>query len=240
MKCPACGHENTSVAVCCAACHHSLDANGVRSSTVTVKLSGVAVASALIAVLAWICVVPGVVAGIDRYVLHPESALVNLTALGAMLGAGLGLILGIIGLIEIGTSGGRRTGYGFAAIGASAPAVLVLALMYLPFAAGKALAPRMTCGANLSGIGKAMMIYANDYDDKLPVAGAQDWPTGAPSLAQVLSGSIPMTPVGRRRSARASTCSFGTAMYLPSPSSAEGREASRCSTRRSTTLTATD
>lgn len=27
---------------------------------------------------------------------------------------------------------------------------------------------RMTCGVNLSGIGKAMLIYANDYEDKLP------------------------------------------------------------------------
>jgi hypothetical protein len=29
----------------------------------------------------------------------------------------------------------------------------------------------MTCGTNLSGIGKAMLIYANDYDDELPRAG---------------------------------------------------------------------
>ncbi len=182
MKCPACGHENTIAAVRCASCNRSLDTNRVRPPTVTVKLSGVAVASALIAVLAWICVVPGVVAGIDRYILHPESALVNLTFLGAMLGVGLGLILGIIGLIEIGTSGGRRTGYGFAVIGASAPVVLVVALMYLPFAAGKTTAGRMTCGTNLAGIGKAMLIYANDYDDKLPVAGGQGTVWG-PGLA---------------------------------------------------------
>lgn len=147
-----------------------------------VKVSRVAVASALIAVLAWLCLVPGVVAGIDRYILHPNSALVNLTALGAFFGAGLGFILGIIGLIEIGTSGGRRTGYGFAAIGASAPAVFVLTLIYLPFVAGKELSPRMRCGTNLAGIGKAMLIYANDYDDKLPLAGGQGTVWG-PGLA---------------------------------------------------------
>ncbi len=33
------------------------------------------------------------------------------------------------------------------------------------------LAFRMVCGTNLSGIGKAMLIYANDYDDELPKAG---------------------------------------------------------------------
>lgn len=30
---------------------------------------------------------------------------------------------------------------------------------------------RMTCGTNLSGLGKAMQIYANDYDNRLPRAG---------------------------------------------------------------------
>jgi len=35
------------------------------------------------------------------------------------------------------------------------------------------LAFRMTCGTNLSGIGKAMLIYANDYEDELPRAGGR-------------------------------------------------------------------
>jgi prepilin-type N-terminal cleavage/methylation domain-containing protein len=36
------------------------------------------------------------------------------------------------------------------------------------------LAFRLTCGTNLSGIGKAMLIYANDYDNELPKAGGKD------------------------------------------------------------------
>lgn len=32
---------------------------------------------------------------------------------------------------------------------------------------------RLVCGTNLSGIGKAMMIYANDYGDELPRAGSR-------------------------------------------------------------------
>jgi hypothetical protein len=32
----------------------------------------------------------------------------------------------------------------------------------------------MVCGTNLSGIGKAMLIYANDYDDELPRAGGRN------------------------------------------------------------------
>jgi hypothetical protein len=37
----------------------------------------------------------------------------------------------------------------------------------------------MGCGTNLSGIGKAMLIYANDYDDKLPLAGGDGTVWGA-------------------------------------------------------------
>jgi len=33
---------------------------------------------------------------------------------------------------------------------------------------------RMVCGTNLSGIGKAMLIYSNDYDDELPRAGGRN------------------------------------------------------------------
>jgi prepilin-type processing-associated H-X9-DG protein len=33
---------------------------------------------------------------------------------------------------------------------------------------------RMVCGSNLSGIGKAMLIYANDYDNKFPRAGGKE------------------------------------------------------------------
>ncbi len=32
---------------------------------------------------------------------------------------------------------------------------------------------RMTCGTNLSGLGKAMLIYSNDYDDELPRSGGR-------------------------------------------------------------------
>jgi prepilin-type N-terminal cleavage/methylation domain-containing protein len=39
---------------------------------------------------------------------------------------------------------------------------------------------RTTCGTNLSGIGKAMLIYSNDYDDELPKAGAKGTTWGIP------------------------------------------------------------
>jgi prepilin-type N-terminal cleavage/methylation domain-containing protein len=36
------------------------------------------------------------------------------------------------------------------------------------------LAFRLTCGTNLSGIGKAMLLYSNDYQDELPRAGGRN------------------------------------------------------------------
>jgi len=36
------------------------------------------------------------------------------------------------------------------------------------------LAFRLTCGTNLSGIGKAMLLYSNDYEDELPRAGGRE------------------------------------------------------------------
>ena len=41
------------------------------------------------------------------------------------------------------------------------------------------LAFRLTCGTNLSGIGKAMLVYANDYEDELPRAGGRNTVWGA-------------------------------------------------------------
>ncbi|MBN2133858.1 MAG: prepilin-type N-terminal cleavage/methylation domain-containing protein, partial [Sedimentisphaerales bacterium] len=43
------------------------------------------------------------------------------------------------------------------------------------------LAFRMTCGTNLSGIGKAMLIYSNDYEDELPRAGGRSTTWGVVS-----------------------------------------------------------
>jgi prepilin-type N-terminal cleavage/methylation domain-containing protein len=43
------------------------------------------------------------------------------------------------------------------------------------------LAFRLTCGTNLSGIGKAMLIYANDYEDELPRAGGRNTTWGGMS-----------------------------------------------------------
>ena len=51
---------------------------------------------------------------------------------------------------------------------------LLMGILMPALARVRQLAFRMTCGTNLSGIGKAMLIYANDYSDELPRAGGRN------------------------------------------------------------------
>ena len=56
---------------------------------------------------------------------------------------------------------------------------LLMGILMPALARVRQIAFRMVCGTNLSGIGKAMLIYANDYDDELPVAGNSDTKWGS-------------------------------------------------------------
>lgn len=57
-------------------------------------------------------------------------------------------------------------------------AIIAMLLAILMPALGKArqLAYRLMCGTNQSGIGKAMLIYSNDYDEEFPIAGKTNAP----------------------------------------------------------------
>ena len=48
---------------------------------------------------------------------------------------------------------------------------LLMGILMPALARVRQIAFRLVCGTNLSGLGKAMMIYANDYDDEYPRAG---------------------------------------------------------------------
>jgi prepilin-type processing-associated H-X9-DG protein len=84
------------------------------------------------------------------------------------------IILGIVGLVKIGKSAGQLKGKGLAIAGICVPVVaiplvaLMMAIMMPAFARTRAIAQRMVCATNLSGLGKAMLIYANDYNDMFP------------------------------------------------------------------------
>jgi len=86
------------------------------------------------------------------------------------------VIFGMVALSVMDPKGGRVTGHGLATAGIVLGLVgfgLLVILAVLSFAP-RSRATRMVCGASLSGIGKAMLIYANDYEDALPRAGGCD------------------------------------------------------------------
>jgi len=51
---------------------------------------------------------------------------------------------------------------------------LLMGILMPALARVRQVAYRLICGTNLSGIGRAMLIYANDYDDELPRAGGRN------------------------------------------------------------------
>jgi prepilin-type N-terminal cleavage/methylation domain-containing protein len=57
---------------------------------------------------------------------------------------------------------------------------LLMGILMPALAKVRQIAHRMVCGSNLSGIGKAMLIYANDYEDELPRAGGRNTLWGGP------------------------------------------------------------
>jgi len=57
---------------------------------------------------------------------------------------------------------------------------MLMGILMPALARVRQIAFRLTCGTNLSGIGKAMLIYANDYQDELPRAGGRNTPWGGP------------------------------------------------------------
>jgi prepilin-type processing-associated H-X9-DG protein len=147
MYCPKCGAENPDNAQVCSSCSSALSSTSVPPAPPVAKTSGMAIASLVLAILS------------------PFTCLV--TAIPA-------IILGIVGLCKINKSAGQLKGQGLAIAGICIPAVsvpliaLMMGILMPALARTRQLAFRMTCATNLSGLGKAMLIYANDYDDMFP------------------------------------------------------------------------
>lgn len=143
MYCPKCGTENPDNAQVCLSCSWVLTSISTIAPALAAKTSGMAIASFVLAVLS------------------PFTCFC--TAIPA-------IILGIVGLVKIEKSAGRLKGRGFAIAGivvppASLPVVALLMGILMPaLARTRQIAFRMVCGTNMSCIGKAMLIYSNDYD----------------------------------------------------------------------------
>jgi hypothetical protein len=78
--------------------------------------------------------------------------------------------MGIVVLVKISQSRGQLKGTGLAITAIALPVVLVpvfvilMGILMPALARTRQIAFRMVCGQNMHGIGRAMLIYANDYD----------------------------------------------------------------------------
>ncbi len=169
MKCPACGAENTEGAQRCTSCRLILDS----PSAVTVRVSRVALASAILSLSIVVCAIPVIMAACDPRMLRTCRGLVMAGYILSVLIGSVGFLLGVVGWILIASSGGRVTGQGFATVGMLVPVGAMLAVLALDCVRRSGPNYRLRCGTNLAVMGKVMLIYANDYDDKLPVAGGR-------------------------------------------------------------------
>ena len=57
---------------------------------------------------------------------------------------------------------------------------LLMGILMPALARVRQIAHRLICGTNLSGLGKAMLIYSNDYEDEFPRAGGRNSVWGGP------------------------------------------------------------
>jgi len=155
MYCPKCDMENVDGAVRCAGCGFELGGHPAATASVAAKTSGVAVAALVLGILVFFTC--------------------GITALPA-------IICGIVALVKISGSNGLLKGKGMAITGFVLPGVFIVLLPVLGILAAilmpalsrtKGIAQRVVCGTNLKGLSIAMIVYANDYDDK--VATADEW-----------------------------------------------------------------
>ncbi|MBN1457609.1 MAG: DUF4190 domain-containing protein [Sedimentisphaerales bacterium] len=147
MYCPKCGLENEEGRELCSACNWVLSSQ-FSEPTKDARTSGLAITALVLGLLS-LCT------GM-------------LTALPA-------IIFGIVALVKISKSRGQLKGNGMAIAGIGVPAVfglfilpMMLAILMPALSKTRHLAERLVCATNLKGLGTAMVVYANDYDNKFP------------------------------------------------------------------------
>ncbi len=170
MNCPNCGKENPDNAQFCQSCNAPMIETSKPDQQVTVRVSRLAIIAILLGISSLLFFVPS------------STFLKNLIAMLNPLILLSTFTLGIISLILIEISGGKITGRSYAIAAILIPPFMTFLIICFTFSRTRSTAFRPVCGTNLSRIGKMMLIYAGDYDEKFPRAGGKD---------SVWSNSIP-------------------------------------------------
>jgi len=148
MYCPKCGKENPDNAQLCSSCSSPLTTDTAKAApALDKKTSGLAITSLILAIL---------------------------SPFTCMLSAIPAIILGIVALVKISKSQGQLKGNGLAIAGIAVPVAalpiiaLLMGILMPVMARTRQIALRLQCGSNMSSLGKAMLIYANEHDNKFP------------------------------------------------------------------------
>jgi len=173
--CSTCGKKHPDDAQYCSSCGCLLTQPPAAQQRIEVKISTLATTSFICALCGLVLMAPSIFTMGNPRVLNPRLIWVGLTFMLSFVVFVVSFTLGLMGIVQIERNGGRITGRAFAVgavlisvFGGLLPAWSVI--MRMP----RSTAYRMVCGTNLSGIGKAMLIYANDYEDELPKAGGKN------------------------------------------------------------------
>jgi hypothetical protein len=167
MNCPVCGKENPDDSRECQFC------KGKLTYEIKVRVSRLAIAAIIMAFCGFILPLPFFIALSTRRFSDSNTEWIGIVFFLSLIILVVSFILGIISLIEIETSGGKITGRNFAIGAILIPIFFFVYLQNWYATKTRSTAFRMVCGTNLSGIGKAMMLYANDFDDEFPRAGGK-------------------------------------------------------------------
>ncbi len=183
MYCPKCSKENPDDARVCKLCSASMNETLESKQPVTVTISKLAGFSLICALCGCALIVPSLIAVKFPRILSLRTGWVAWTFLLGLFLLAVSLVLGIISIVRFEISGGKITGRAFAV--ASVLIAVFAGLLPVLFVISnipRSTAFRMVCGTNLSGLGRAMLIYSNDYDDEFPRAGGRDsiWSSSIP------------------------------------------------------------
>jgi prepilin-type processing-associated H-X9-DG protein len=159
MLCPGCGQQNPEGALRCRSCGAAMAAateapwRNVQvpepePAPVPFRTSGMAIASLVLGLL-------------------------GLFTLGVT--ALIGLVLGIVSLVQIQSSRGRLGGTGLAAAGIGISGTMLLfvvpilaAILFPVFAQARERARAAACMSNMKQLGMGLSMYVQDYDEHLP------------------------------------------------------------------------
>jgi len=143
MYCPKCGTQNPEGAQLCSSCSAVLTPPAAQPPLSPPNTSGLAIASLVLAILSpFTCFISAIPA----------------------------IILGIVALVKISKSTGQLKGVGLAVTGIALPVLilpfvaLLMGILMPALARTRQIALRVHCAANMSALGQAMLIYANEHD----------------------------------------------------------------------------